>query len=132
MYNKVLIIDDDEISIFLTKTILEVAHFARVFVGFQSAHDALTELVSALRNDCTQQLPDIIFLDLNMPFMSGWELLDSLLPYENVLRNKCLIYILTSSVDASEIEKAAKYKLVTGFLQKPLDEHAIASISKKV
>lgn len=128
MYNKVHIIDDDEISLFLTEAILDVMQFARKYVGFQCARHALQELLSALQNNDTERIPDIIFLDLNMPFISGWELLEELLPYEEVLKKVCQIYILTSSVSEDEVEKASNYKLVTGFLQKPLDDYSISRI----
>lgn len=130
MYNKVHIIDDDEISIFLTEAILDVMRFSREYVGYASANDALSELLLCLEHRYTDQLPDVIFLDLNMPFMGGWEFLDALMPYKEILRDRCLIYILTSSVDADEIDKAATYEVVTGFLQKPLEEQAIARICR--
>lgn len=130
MYNKVHIIDDDEISIFLTETILDVENFSKEFKGFLSAQDALEELVSTLKAKQYQNLPDLLFLDLNMPFMSGWDLLDALSPYEQDLQNKCRIFILTSSVDAVELKRAEQYKLVAGFLQKPLEEDALEKIRK--
>lgn len=131
MYKKVHIIDDDEISIFLTENILGVVHFAREYVGFPCAKQALTELVSVLDKAQFDRLPDIIFLDLNMPLISGWELLEALLPYEHILSNRCQVYILTSSVDETEVEKAKKYGIVSGFLRKPLEDSAIASISSR-
>lgn len=131
MYNKVHIIDDDEISIFLTEAVLDVARFAREYVGFACAKHALEELNAILRTGQFHLLPDVIFLDLNMPFLSGWDLLDSLKPFEEVIRSRCRIFILTSSVNEDEIEKAEDYGLVTGFLQKPLEEHAIADIARR-
>ncbi|WP_299824698.1 response regulator [uncultured Pontibacter sp.] len=131
MYNKVFIIDDDEISIFLAENMLEVIEFAREFKGFLYANEALAELIALFKRGDYQHLPDIMFLDLNMPHMSGWEFLDALMPYEQILSSRCQIYILTSSIDAEEIEKAKKYKIVSSFLQKPLEDSAIAEISRK-
>ena len=128
MYNRVHIIDDDEISIFLTENILDVVQFAREYVGFLCAKEALAELLAMLRQERMEQLPDIIFLDLNMPLVSGWDFLEALLPYQHVLCDRCQIYILTSSVDAAEIDKAMSYNIVSGFLQKPLQDTAIARI----
>lgn len=129
MFDKVHIIDDDEISIFLTEAMLDVMQFAHKYKGFTCPQNALQNLVSKLQTGDTEVLPDVIFLDLNMPFISGWELLDSLQNYEDVLLKKCRIYILTSSVSEEEVEKANQYKLVAGFLQKPLDEQSIAHIN---
>lgn len=129
MYNKVYIIDDDEISVFLTQTMLEVMAFAREYEGFMLAEQALDKLLMLLRNGELDKLPNVVFLDLNMPLMSGWDLVDTLKPFESVLSDCCRIYILTSSVDEVEQAKARQYPLIAGFLQKPLDEQAILQIS---
>ncbi|MEJ8803811.1 response regulator [Pontibacter sp. H249] len=129
MYSKVFIVDDDEISVFLTETLLEIVQFTQSCIGFSCATHAIAEIISAVTDKAYQKLPDIIFLDLNMPHMSGWDFLDRLLPYEEELLSKCQIYILTSSVDQVDMDKAQKYKVVSGFLQKPLDEEIIKRIS---
>ncbi|WP_439882511.1 response regulator [Pontibacter sp. MBLB2868] len=128
MFNKVYIIDDDEISVFLTETMLDVEHFAKEYRGFIAAQEALDFLIHSIENKELHNLPDIIFLDLNMPFMSGWELLDALSTYETQLAGKCRIFILTSSVDAQELKRAENYKLVAGFLQKPLEDDSLDKI----
>ncbi len=130
MFKKVHIIDDDEISIFLTENMLDFMQFAQEYAGFLCAKNALQELIVNLKQGLTHLLPDIIFLDLNMPVMSGWELLDALHPYEDILKSKCHIYILTSSVDDVEKLKANTYSLVAGYLQKPLAENSIMQMSK--
>lgn len=127
MLNRAIIIDDDEISLFLTEAILEEEGLAREYQGYQFAQDALDAIVKGLE---AGTVPEIIFLDLNMPIMSGWRFLDLLLPYQSQLQGKCKVYILTSSVDVEEKEKAEGYTLVEGFLHKPLEESAVQQIKK--
>jgi two-component system, chemotaxis family, chemotaxis protein CheY len=128
MFNKVYIIDDDEISIFLTETFLDVEHFSKEYRGYLSAQKALDDLIYDLENKRFNSLPDIVFLDLNMPFMSGWDLLDTLDPYIDDLKDKCRFFILTSSVDVLELKKADDYPLVAGALQKPLEDGSLEKL----
>ncbi|MEP0984664.1 response regulator [Ekhidna sp.] len=78
------------------------------------------EAIEFLKNDTV----DIIFLDLNMPVMNGWEFLDTLPQLENKRGN---IYVLTSSIDPSDQRKADENPLVTSMLEKPLDREKIAT-----
>ncbi|WP_421763448.1 response regulator [Ekhidna sp.] len=78
------------------------------------------EAIEFLKNDTV----DIIFLDLNMPVMNGWEFLDTLPQLENKGGN---IYVLTSSIDPSDQRKADENPLVTSMLEKPLDREKIAT-----
>ncbi|MCC9138171.1 response regulator [Pontibacter silvestris] len=127
MLKRAFIIDDDEISLFLTEAILEEENIAKEYQSYQYAQDALNDIIEGLE---VEKIPDIIFLDLNMPLMSGWSFLNRLLPYENQLEEKCSIYILTSSVDIEEEEKAKGYRLVKGFLHKPLEESSVQEIKQ--
>ncbi len=79
-----------------------------------------------LEQENEQTIPDVIFLDLNMPEINGWEFLDVLSQQEQKYLNKCQVFILSSSVDSLEKEKAKTYKLVRAFLHKPLDEDELA------
>ncbi|WP_299754654.1 response regulator [uncultured Pontibacter sp.] len=130
MYKKVFIVDDDEVSIFLTEAILEAESFANECKGFLDAKIALQNLMDSVHGSSTEALPEVIFLDLNMPFLSGWDFLEALSPYEQALRGRCRIYILTSSVDEQEQKRAAHSKLVAGFLQKPLEDEWLLQLQK--
>ncbi|MDX5421561.1 MAG: response regulator [Hymenobacteraceae bacterium] len=129
MYKKAFIVDDDEISIFLAEATLEVESLATDIQGFPDAKQALDTLITLLQNQ-PDNVPELILLDLNMPLLSGWDFLNALAPYEEQLANRCRIYILTSSVDKQEIQKAQDYNLVTGFLQKPLEDEALEKLKK--
>lgn len=130
MYKKVFIVDDDEVSIFLTEAILEAESFANECKGFLDAKIALQNLMDSVQGSSTEALPEVVFLDLNMPFLSGWDFLEALSPYEQALRGRCRIYILTSSVDEQEQKRAADSKLVAGFLQKPLEDEWLLQLQK--
>ncbi|MDX5435546.1 MAG: response regulator [Pontibacter sp.] len=129
MFKSVFIVDDDEVSIFLAEAMLSVEAFAQQYCTFQNPSEALQKLMACLQQDDDGvQLPDIIFLDLNMPFMSGWDFLDALSPYAEKLSRHTRIYILTSSVDADEMKRSKGYSFLTGFLHKPMEEDTIRKI----
>lgn len=130
MFNKVYIVDDDEVSIFLTEALLEADNFASECKAFLDAQQALQTLMLTATGTTADTLPDVIFLDLNMPFISGWDFLDALAPYEQTLKNKCRIYILTSSVDEQERLRASETSLVAGFLQKPLEDQWLTQLKE--
>lgn len=124
---KTYLIDDDELSIYLTETLLREEGFSPSIRTFQSAEQAFDELISALI-----QAPQVIFLDLNMPLMNGWQFLDALAPYAKELRGRCRIYILTSSLALKDLEKSKQYELVAGLIHKPLDRKEIHAIQSRL
>lgn len=121
---KTFIIDDDTISIYLTRHILKVAGLPGEICTFLSAEEALHDIIRALPTN----LPQLIFLDLNMPAMDGWEFLDALAPYKDHLLDHCRIYILTSSLDVSDTAKAKDYALVYGLIHKPIEQEDVQAI----
>ena len=124
MIDKAYIIDDDEVSLFLTSMLLEAGSYVQKVESFGNAVKAL----HALEKEDPQNMPEIIFLDLNMPDLSGWEFLDILTKEKHKYLDKCKIFILSSSVDIAEKEKAKEYQLVTAFLHKPLEEEELAKV----
>ncbi|CAM3658765.1 response regulator [Pontibacter korlensis] len=131
MFKNVYIIDDDEVSVFLTEAMLMTENFAHNYETFLNPQDALQHLLQALGQGKEDKTPDIIFLDLNMPFMSGWDFLNALAPYEAQLQECCSLYLLSSSMDVQEVQRARKYPLLSGFLQKPLEEATIRDLLKQ-
>lgn len=109
----IMLIDDDKITNILTKKIL-LKHNPEIKVEvFSSPFDSIQHL-EKLKAD-NWEFP-IIFLDINMPQMNGWQFLDKIAS-QNM---NPTIYILTSSIDKNDIDKARSYKNVKAFLTKPL------------
>ena len=125
---KSYIIDDEAISIYLTKYMLIEEKFSDDITTFDSAEEALEDI----KQNLEATLPRIIFIDLNMPGMNGWEFLDELEPYKPQLLNRCWIYILTSSLDLNDAARAKEYELVQGFIHKTIDKEDIKEIKSKL
>ena len=118
------IIDDDSIFVFVFKKILKKNDDTREIVNIQNGQDAINVLQTIYNNK--QKLPDLIFLDLNMPVLDGWQFLDELekLPFKDDLK----IYIISSTIDSNEIEKAKNYSCVKSFISKPINGADLARI----
>lgn len=121
---KTYLIDDDFISNFVTEKVLENENFISEILSFLSAEEALACLLKGLPDN----VPDVIFLDLNMPGMNGWDFLNALAPYKEKLMNRCRVYILTSSLDLADTALAKDYELVHGLLHKPIDQQDIKMV----
>lgn len=126
---KTYLIDDDSLAIYLTEQLLRAEDFSNAICTFQSAKKALDKL---LIRASEKLVPQVVFLDLNMPEMDGWQFLDALAPYEEELRGNCSIYILTSSLALSDLEKSKEYDLVAGLIHKPLDSREIRAIRSQL
>lgn len=118
------LIDDDIISLYLAEHVLLLEDFDSDIQLFQTAEAALNALVEHLPT----RVPQVIFLDLNMPLMDGWGFLQALEPYVSVLQQRCRIYILTSSLLLEDTVQAQQYPLVAGVLCKPLDATEVQAI----
>jgi CheY-like chemotaxis protein len=125
--SKILLIDDDPINNFLNKSIISERISPDIHVqDFLNPEEALECLIDQSIND-KDSLPDVIFLDINMPEMSGFEFLD--LYIKNNLDSLAIpIYILTSSLDPSDIETSKSYPIVIDFISKPMDANVIRKI----
>ncbi|MEQ9166661.1 MAG: response regulator, partial [Fulvivirga sp.] len=118
---KVMIIDDNEIDIFINQKVLEFNNFASEIINIQAAQNAIDQLKSSKIED----IPNLIFLDLNMPIMDGFRFLYefSLLPDE--VRAKIKIVVLTSSDNSNDKEKVAANADVLTYISKPLTDQKL-------
>ncbi|UYZ64645.1 response regulator [Hymenobacter weizhouensis] len=124
---RTLLVDDDYTSIFLTKKLVQDAGYEQKFRAFQSSPEALEYVLTAGEDE----LPNLILLDLYMPVLSGWDFLAALQPYQNQLRGRCLVYILTSSLAGTVADRAREFSLVGGVIHKPLDALQLGAIQAR-
>lgn len=119
-FDAIFLVDDDPINNLINKRLLSKTGLSQNIREFLGGEDALLLL---------KEVPDkdhlLIFLDINMPVLNGWEFLNKYL--ENFPTRNDRIIILSSSIDFQDRQRAQEYHIVAGFLEKPLTLEKIAS-----
>ena len=119
------IIDDDPIFVFGTKKIMKLANFCNSFLVFHNGEEALNHLKPII--ECNgSSLPDVILLDLNMPIMDGWQFLDEFIQIP--CEKEITIYIVTSSINPEDMERAKDYDKISNYLIKPISSNKLQEI----
>lgn len=116
--NNFVIVDDDNTSLLICKFMIQKFNSQAKVVTFTEPETALNKIGKGFE-DFTEGIPTILFLDINMPTITGWDFLDVFDNFNPKIKDKFLIYILSSSVEDFE-KKAKKYPFVAGFLSKPI------------
>ncbi len=120
------IIDDDAIAVFgLKRAMASIDHRPDLLL-FENGLDALEHFEKLLENN--SELPSLIFIDLNMPVMDGWDFLGEFTKLKPSQKDLPEIYIMTSSIDTKDVEKAKIYGLETNYLIKPVSADVLEGI----
>jgi CheY-like chemotaxis protein len=112
----VCVIDDDPLYNFGMKKILEHTSLAEESVFFKNGEEALNGLKEII--DSGKHFPDLILLDINMPILNGWGFLENYA--EMGLNRDTKIFMVSSSINQEEVDKAKSTTLVSGYIFKPL------------
>lgn len=132
MIDKIFCIDDDVITLMLCKKVIERVSFAQEVLTAKNGEEAISyfmELAPKYKLDENLQYPKLIFLDLNMPIMNGWEFLDNYLlnDYHNLFKEAKFI-ILSSTIDPQDVSKSKEYPMVIDFLSKPITKEMLEEL----
>lgn len=122
----IAVVDDDSVYQFTASRTLEATHLAHRILQFQNGSEALSFLRSA-----GQAIPDIIFLDINMPITDGWGFLEEFHELKARLDKDVKIYMVSSSIDPRDRNRARNYPEVTDYIEKPISMTKFSELLQK-
>jgi CheY-like chemotaxis protein len=128
-FRKVMVVDDALIDRVVAKKVMTRHAFAQEVIAVESAMDALEYL--NMHNKKTDELPCLIFLDINMPEMSGFDFLDEYQKLPDDIKRKCIIVMLSSSLHPEDEQRALSSPYVHKFLSKPLNADKLREIEQE-
>lgn len=127
---QVLLIDDDQVYLFAATKTIEATGLAGNVEVCTNGLDALEYLKNIIKS--SGKLPDVIFIDINMPVMDGWEFLEEYKTLRQSIETPIKIYILSSSVDKNDIMKSKEYNSVIDYVIKPVYKEKFSEILQTI
>lgn len=131
MFNKILCVDDDPITLMILKMTMKKCDFATSVETVMDGTEAVRYYEELLQNPSIAA-PELIFLDLNMPLMSGWAFLEVFIKRFQASFPDTKVIILSSSIDPDDIKKAATVGCVKEFISKPINTLTLNRIKSDI
>ncbi|MCL8007872.1 response regulator [Gelidibacter japonicus] len=125
------IIDDDGMYIRLLKKIIEARKLCDNLLIFNNGKESIDYFEAILKNLHEEEVPDIMFIDLNMPIMDGWEFIERFTKIENKFNKLISLYIVSSSINPVDIDRAKSLSNIKDYLVKPVRITELETIFKK-
>jgi response regulator RpfG family c-di-GMP phosphodiesterase len=123
---KYILVDDDPFNNLISNMEIESALGEVDIKTFEIPEEGL----AFIQNEYIKSLmPTILFLDINMPTLTGWEFMERYEKFSEAIKKEISIYILSSSVDPLDMDKAEANQYIKGFISKPLESEVILSIA---
>ena len=127
--NSIAVIDDDPITVFGIKKMLNALNVSNTIKTYVNGKQAIDDIKKMLKNG--ESVPEVLFLDINMPIMDGWQFLEEFITLP--LQSKVRINILTSSIDPADRQNWVYYKgkteHVIDYKNKPIRRNEIEEIT---
>lgn len=128
---KLLIIDDDPMTTNLHKRFIEKFEVTHQVEIANSGEEALQRIKGYIQSGNEEEIPQLIFVDLNMPFMDGFQFLEAYQEMEFENKDSVIVSVLTSSFSRSDINRVKEYPIVSDYIVKPLTQEKMMDIMER-
>ncbi|SHJ27148.1 response regulator [Pseudozobellia thermophila] len=122
----ILLVDDDEIYLYLTERLIDGISDNLTVKSFTDGEQALNYIGECIKEQV--EMPGVILLDVNMPFLDGWGFLKEFRKLKGKITDKVHIYLVTSSERERDKERAKEFEELTGYVVKPVSEDKLVEI----
>lgn len=136
MHDLILCVDDDPITLMLCKMVISKASFSKEIITAQNGEEALNYFDNLKLNNLGEKInkyATLVFLDLNMPVMDGWDFLDHFYneEYTSFFKDTKVI-VLSSTIDPADINKSKTYPMVIDFISKPITKEVLENLKSLI
>ncbi|MGK0252963.1 MAG: CheY-like chemotaxis protein [Mariniflexile sp.] len=125
----ILLVDDDQNDNFFHERVIKKTSSSTIVIEKNTGQEALDYIKS--NNGDKAILPDLIFLDINMPGMNGWDFLKEYDRLNKEIQSSVIIIMLTSSDNEDDLSRAKAWNFVSDYITKPLTKEVMTDIIKK-
>lgn len=122
----ILLIDDNDMDNYISNYIINKNNVTEKITMKTSAIDALEYLNTLQTNP--KEFPDLIFLDIRMPVMDGFDFLEEFIKFPQAINKQCDVVILSSSNHQKDIDRALQYSVVKKYFTKPLESSMLEDL----
>lgn len=129
-FQNVMIVDDDSVDRFILRKSLNKINFSEQILEVSNGVEALNIITNYSKQG--QRIPELIFLDLNMPVLDGFGFLDTISKLNGQYKNLLRIVIICSTKNDDEYKRALAYDLVINFFLKPISEQDLLSLTDQL
>jgi CheY-like chemotaxis protein len=128
IFERIMIIDDNLIDLYIASQMITRNNFGKKVLQYSSAIEALKYLQENQKN--IPQLPEVIFVDIYMPGMSGFEFMKEYDKLSTPLKNLCRVFIISSSLDEQDLNCANKDENIVAMKEKPITKEFLIGYSR--
>jgi CheY-like chemotaxis protein len=125
--NTLCVVDDDKIYVYGLKKLIALKQLCPNLIEFPDGKEALEFLTDP---ENTSRLPDVIFLDINMPVMDGWDFMENFARIKPHLGKKIVVYMVSSSINDADISRAKSISDITDYVVKPVTHDKLIELFK--